>query len=231
MKRVMAVHNTFSLNWICNRRGATCAYQTSGRKIWMKSVKCMLYFNANSWKTLWERQQHCFLVELKWNGAKSLTFRSGFAISGRILQNGLITSRNFTATNNNLLGTPHTQHFLKKPQKIRSNPTKTEVSGPKTRNTHCPSWWERIFSSDRLTNGSAPRGRPLPNEHCAPNDTETLRYFRIWPAHGLHVAPNAGHVTDDVGALLGYVNAGRVAVAGSLDTIRIGSCVLLVANH
>lgn len=66
MNSVMAVHSTFSLNWIWKRN------------------RCHLYL------LIYEYRHNATCV-------KRLTFLSGFWISGKTAQNGLITSKNLTA--------------------------------------------------------------------------------------------------------------------------------------
>jgi hypothetical protein len=91
MNKVMAVHSTFSRNWIC--KANIChldkPYAPTYFILLMQEVRLMMHFstcalNTTSFNHLLKHQE------------ENCTFLSGLAISGNILQKGFMTSRNLT---------------------------------------------------------------------------------------------------------------------------------------
>lgn len=75
MNSVMAVHSTFSLNWICEDEQKDL-------------MSCISIHRSTE-----EKQRNSIICAQR----PQLTFLSGFWISGKTAQNGLMTSKNLTA--------------------------------------------------------------------------------------------------------------------------------------
>jgi hypothetical protein len=83
----MAVHSTFSRNWICKTEYLEMPSVHNYFTLLLYKSKLILYINI--------RVLNVTMCITSTNN-KNYTFLSGFAISGNMLQNGFMTSRNFT---------------------------------------------------------------------------------------------------------------------------------------